>query len=182
MNDLQKYELENLDELDDKENSFVVCDLNSANWVFKKLAAIQAKENEVIELANTEKEKIEQWKEKELEKYSNSKGYLEHLITNYYKEQKLKDKKFTLKTPYGRISQRKGSKVLQVSNENNVIEELEKRGFKKYIKVTKKLNQADIKKEFNSTDNGTLIDTNGEILEGIYLVQKPTTYSVKVGE
>lgn len=48
------------------------------------------------------------------------------------------DNKFKLNTPYGKVTSRKGSKVLQLSNEQNVIDQLEQRGFDKYIKVTKK--------------------------------------------
>lgn len=72
--------------------------------------------------------------------------------------------------------------MIQISNEQNVIEQLEHRRLLNYIKVTKKLNQSDIKKDFNVTENGKLIDSNGELLEGIYLVQKPTSYTVKVGD
>ena len=72
--------------------------------------------------------------------------------------------------------------MIQISNEQNVIDQLEHRGFLNYIKVTKKLNQSDIKKDFNVTKNGKLIDSNGELLEGIYLFQKPTSYIVKVGD
>ncbi|EOD8611110.1 host-nuclease inhibitor Gam family protein, partial [Staphylococcus aureus] len=77
---------------------------------------------------------------------------------------------------------RKGSKVIQVSNEQEVIKQLEQRGFDNYVKVTKKISQSDIKKDFNVTENGTLIDANGEVLEGASIVEKPTSYTVKVGE
>ncbi|MBR9390303.1 hypothetical protein HBQ88_09710, partial [Staphylococcus aureus] len=77
---------------------------------------------------------------------------------------------------------RKRSKVIQVSNEQEVIKQLEQRGFDNYVKVTKKLSQSDIKKDFNVTENGTLIDANGEVLEGASIVEKPTSYTVKVGE
>ena len=80
------------------------------------------------------------------------------------------------------MTARKGSKVIQVSNEKNVIEQLKQRGFDNYVKVTEKLNQADIKKDFNVTDNGTLIDANGEVLDGAYIVEKPISYSIKVGD
>ncbi len=80
------------------------------------------------------------------------------------------------------MTARKGSKVIQVSNEQEVIKQLEQRGFDNYVKVTKKLSQSDIKKDFNVTENGTLIDANGEVLEGASIVEKPTSYTVKVGE
>ncbi|HDN0730881.1 TPA: hypothetical protein P1D08_002765, partial [Staphylococcus aureus] len=62
------------------------------------------------------------------------------------------------------------------------IKQLEQRGFDNYVKVTKKLSQSDIKKDFNVTENGTLIDANGEVLEGASIVEKPMSYTVKVGE
>ena len=66
--------------------------------------------------------------------------------------------------------------MIQVSNENRVIEQLEQRGLTDYVKVTKKLNQADIKKNFGITEGGTLIDENGEVLEGAHIVEKPMSY------
>ena len=178
MNKLQEQELTNVE----KDEGFKVTDLKSANWVFKKLDAINAKEDEINELANQEIERIREWKQKETENLQNRKGYLEQLVTDYYREEREKDDKFKLKTPYGQVSSRKGSKVIQVSNENRVIEQLEQRGLTDYVKVTKKLNQADIKKNFGITEGGTLIDENGEVLEGAHIVEKPMSYTVKVGD
>lgn len=178
MNELQSQELENIEQ----DERFTVSDLDSANWVFKKLDAINSKETEINNLADKEVERINQWREKEVEKLQGSKEYLQSLVIEYYRSEKEKDSKFKLNTPYGRVSSRKGSKVIQVSNEQDVINQLEQRGFNDYVKVTKKLNQADIKKDFNIAENGTLIDANGEVLEGASLIQKPTSYSVKVGD
>lgn len=65
MNELQERELETFEQ-DDR---FKVTDLDSANWVFKKLDAITTKENEINELANKEIERINEWKDKEVENY-----------------------------------------------------------------------------------------------------------------
>lgn len=51
MNELQERELETFEQ-DDR---FKVTDLDSANWVFKKLDAITTKENEINELAMSKK-------------------------------------------------------------------------------------------------------------------------------
>ena len=48
--------------------------------------------------------------------------------------------------------------------------------------MSKKLSQSDIKKDFNVAEDGTLIDANGEILDGASIVEKPTSYTVKVGD
>ncbi|HBC4234369.1 TPA: host-nuclease inhibitor Gam family protein [Staphylococcus aureus] len=178
MNELQAQELENIEQ----DERFEVTDLDSANWVFKKLDAITTKENEINELADKEIERIKSWQEKEVEKLQGSKDYLQSLVIEYFRIEKEKDSKFKLNTPYGKVTSRKGSKVIQVSNEQEVINQLEKRGFDNYVKVTKKLSQSDIKKDFNVTENGTLIDANGEVLEGASIVEKPTSYTVKVGE
>ncbi|AIB56233.1 TPA: host-nuclease inhibitor Gam family protein [Staphylococcus aureus] len=177
MNELQAQELENIEQ----DERFEVTDLDSANWVFKKLDAITTKENEINELADKEIERIKSWQEKEVEKLQGSKDYLQSLVIEYFRIEKEKDSKFKLNTPYGKVTSRKGSKVIQVSNEQEVINQLEQRGFDNYVKVTKKLSQSDIKKDFNVTENGTLIDANGEVLEGASIVEKPTSYTVKVG-
>ena len=178
MNELQSQELENIEQ----DERFTVTDLDSANWVFKKLDAINSKEQEINDLADKEIERIKSWKDKETEKLQSSKEYLESLVVEYFKVEKEKDNRFKLNTPYGKVNSRKGSKVIQVSSEQDVINQLEQRGFNDYVKVTKKLNQADIKKDFNIAENGTLIDANGEVLEGASLIEKPTSYSVKVGD
>lgn len=124
MNELQARELETFEQ-DDR---FQVTDLNSANWVFKKLDAITTKENEVKELANSEIERINLWRDKEIEKLQSNKEYLQSLVIEYFRIEKEKDKKFKLNTPYGKVTSRKGAKVIQVSNENKVIEQLRENG------------------------------------------------------
>ena len=179
MNELQQLEIETIER---QNETFKITNLDQANWAFKKLDAIQAKENEINQLATQEIERIKEWQNKQTEQLQHNKDYFEHILTEYFKEEREKDAKFKLNTPYGKVTSRKDSKVIQLSNEIMVIEQLEARGLTDYIKVTKKLNQQEIKKDFNATDSGTLIDVNGEVLEGAHLVEKPMTFSVKVGE
>lgn len=179
MNELQQLEIETIER---QNETFKITNLDQANWAFKKLDAIQAKENEINQLATQEIERIKEWQNKQTEQLQHNKDYFEHILTEYFKEEREKDAKFKLNTSYGKVTSRKGSKVIQLSNEIMVIEQLEARGLTDYIKVTKKLNQQEIKKDFNATDSGTLIDVNGEVLEGAHLVEKPMTFSVKVGE
>ncbi|MBA8760783.1 hypothetical protein GWK87_11130 [Staphylococcus schleiferi subsp. coagulans] len=180
-NPLQNRELENLE----KSESFQVTNLETANWAFKKLEALKAKENEIIQVAEKELDRIKQWQSQELKSIESDKEYFEYLVTDYYKREKEKDDKFKLSTPYGKVTSRAGSKVLEMQsgvNEQDVIEQLEQKGFTEFVKVSKKLNQADIKKGFYVDDDGTLIDMNGEVLEGVKMVRKPTSYTVKAGE
>ncbi|EJL9337676.1 host-nuclease inhibitor Gam family protein [Staphylococcus pseudintermedius] len=180
-NQLQKIELENLE----RSESFQVNSLETANWAFKKLEALKAKEDEINKVAEKELERIKQWQSQELKSIGNDKEYFEYLVTDYYKREKEKNDEFKLSTPYGKVTSRVGAKVLEMQggvNEQDVIDQLEQKGLVDFVKVTKKLNQADIKKNFNITDDGTLIDMNGEVLEGVKMVRKPTSYTVKAGE
>ena len=178
MNKLQEQEIETIEQ----DEKFKVTDLDSANWVFKKLDAINSKEQEINNLADKEIERINSWKDKETEKLQSRKQYLESLVVEDFKVDKEIDDRFKLNTPYGKVTSRKGSEVIQVSNEQDVINQLEQRGFNDYVKVTKKLSKSDIKKDFNVAEDGTLIDANGEILDGASIVEKPTSYTVKVGD
>lgn len=176
-NQLQNQELESIE----KSESFQVTNLDSANWAFKKLEALKAKENEINEVAEKELDRIKYWQSEELASIEKDKEYFEYLVTDYYKREKENDKHFKLSTPYGKVTSRKGAKVFEVKNEQGVIDQLEQRGFTDFVKTTKKLNQADMKKAFNVSDDGTVIDDNGEVLDGIRMIEKPTSYSVKVG-
>ncbi|WP_217971941.1 host-nuclease inhibitor Gam family protein [Staphylococcus xylosus] len=179
---MNKLQLEEIDTLEKNHNeTFKINNLETANWAFKKIDALQAKEKEISNLAEQEIERINTWQEKELAGIGDSKAYFQHLLTEYYREQREKNSKFKLSTPYGKVTSRKGAKVIQCSSELNTINLLKSRGLDNYIKTSEKLDQSAIKKDFNETDGGTLIDPNGEVIEGIYLVQKPTSYSVKLG-
>ncbi|EGQ0375723.1 host-nuclease inhibitor Gam family protein [Staphylococcus pseudintermedius] len=180
-NRLQEMELENIEQSE----SFQVNNLETANWAFKKLEALKAKEKEINEVAEKELDRIKKWQSQELKSIESDKEYFEHLVTDYYKREKEKDAEFKLSTPYGKVTSRAGSKVLEMQggvNEQDVIEQLEQKGFVDFVKVTKKLKLADIKKGFKAIDDGTLVDMNGEVLEGVKIVRKPTSYTVKAGE
>lgn len=135
MNQLQKFELQTLDI---KNQKFKISSLHEANWAFKKIDSLNAKQKEIKQLAINEIKRIEDWQYKELEQINNSREYFEYILKEYYREKKSEDSKFRLSTPYGKITARKGAKIIQFSNEQKVIKELEKRGFNAYIKITKK--------------------------------------------
>lgn len=90
MNQFQELELQELRELDnfDIRETFKIKDLKTANWAFKKLNAISNKENEINNLAGDEIARIETWQEKELNQIQQQKEYLEHLLKEYYIQQK----------------------------------------------------------------------------------------------
>lgn len=162
--------------------SFKIKDLDTANWALKKVAAINTKQKEISELAEKERERIESWENEEVSKYENSKEGLQSLLVEYYKTEKDKDPKFKLSTPYGKVTSRKGTKKWEIPNKERFITILKERGFNELVRVKEEVNLADMKKQFHVTDTGHVIDSNGEPIEGTYVIENPTSYSVKAGE
>ena len=106
---------------------FTIKDLDSANWAFRKLAAIERKRKEIQELADREIERIKNWQQQEEESLNNSKEFFEGLLTEYYVKQKETDPEFKISTPYGKVSSRKQqpkwhydeAKLIEWLKENN---------------------------------------------------------------
>ena len=134
-------------EMNEVKEEFKVIDLQSATWVLRKLRAVNEKMNEINTIAVEEISRINEWAEKEVKSLNDDKEYFEGLLSAYYIEERAKDKKFKLSTPYGKVTSRKTSKyiyedeqaVMDYCNLNEidairVKEELDKTAFKKICK------------------------------------------------
>lgn len=131
-------------DLKEVKEEFKVTDLQSATWVLRKLRALNKKADEINAVAVEEIRRINEWAEKEVRALNNDKAYFEGLLTAYYLEERAKDKKFKLSTPFGGLTTRKSKKYIYEdeqaiidycnTNEIDVIrvkEELDKASFKK---------------------------------------------------
>lgn len=91
---------------------FKVTDLQSATWALRKLRVVNEKINEINTVAVEEIARINEWAEKEVKSLNADKEYFEGLLSAYYIEERSKDKKFKLSTPYGKVTSRKTSKYI----------------------------------------------------------------------
>lgn len=144
MNMLLQNDLQEIKELREE---FKVTDLKSATWVLRKLRAVNEKMNEINNVAAEQIASINEWAEKEVKSLNDDKEYFEGLLSAYYIEERVKDKKFKLSTPYGKVTSSKRTKYIYEDeqaimdycnlNEIDVIrvkEELDKTSFKKLCK------------------------------------------------
>ena len=144
MNMLLQNDLQEIKELREE---FKVTDLQSATWALRKLRAVNEKMNEINTVAAEQIASINEWAEKEVKSLNDDKEYFEGLLSAYYIEERAKDKKFKLSTPFGKVTSRKTSKYIYEDeqaimdycnmNEIDVIrvkEELDKSSFKKLCK------------------------------------------------
>ena len=134
-------------DLEEVKEVFQINDLQGATWAFRKLRAIEAKVAEINETATEQMLDIKNWADNEIKAYEHEKEYFEGLLSAYYVEERAKDKKFKLSTPYGKVTSRKTTKyiyedeqvVIDYCNLNEidairVKEELDKTAFKKLCK------------------------------------------------
>lgn len=145
----------------EQHEGFRVVDAESANWTFRKLKAIAEKQKEVNEIADSEIERIEEWRAKEINQYENTRLFFEGLITSYYIEERAKDKHFKVSSPYGKVGSRKSTKwiyedeqaLVDYCNANEI----------NAVKVKETIDKETLKKLFK---DGVNIET-GEVLPGV---------------
>lgn len=158
--------------LDEVRVGFKIENLEGATWSFRKLRAIESKMDEIKGIAEEEVNRINTWKEKELEQYSKDKEYFNYLLEEYYREEKAKDKKFKLSTPYGKVSSRKTAKW---EYEEETLKDYIRSNDLPFISVKEEIDKAGLKKCFK---DGIDAET-GEIIPGIK-IEEVETISVKV--
>jgi len=193
MNALQLYELDNMEATFDENESalpsdideekvaqelrerFRIKDLGAANWAFRKIKAMQEKRAENNALAEQEKARIDTWLEGQNRDSDKRIAFFESLILDYFLEERAKDERFKLSTPYGKVSTRKGDKWEY--DEAALVESLKDAELHEFIKVVESPEKAAIKKAkdiFSVTEDGQLVTAQGEIIEGVTVVKSET--------
>lgn len=153
--------------------NFKIENLESANWAFRKLRAIEEKENEVKELAENEIVRIKDWEFKELDQYKRDKEYFNYLLEEYYKSEKAQNSKFKLTTPYGKVSSRKSIKWIY--EDEKALLDYFKNNNSEMIRIKEELDKTAIKSNYKE---GADIET-GELLPGVK-IENVETISIKV--
>jgi len=186
MNELEKKELKNFDEVEEVEEEterFQVTDLQSANWSFKKIKAFKKRVEEKERLADEEIERLKEWKRKETQVDNQSILFFEALLIEYYKRESEKDENFQLKTPYGKMSAR-NMPLKYIYNDEAVLNYLKVKK-PELVEVKENYNRNKFKKivkEIEVEGQIKLVDENGEVIDFVRVEEQPKKYSVKVEE
>lgn len=175
LNALQQAELEVIEELESQleENQeelrqrFRIESVDQLNWALRKLAAIKAKENEVKQLADAERQRIAEWEQRELAGLERSKQFFEALIQEYAAEQRKNDPKWkSTSTPYGKIRYRKQPSKWSY-NDEELLNYLKAAGRHEFIRVKEEVNKADLKKALVVKEGRAIDPETGEVVPGI---------------
>ena len=183
MNLLDLYEIEEIEQQEEQEKErFKITDLNGLNWAFRKLKAYKAKEQEITEVAEAERARIDAWEEQEKKKIQDSIEYFESLIYEYHMEQLQNDPRAkTLSTPYGKSRTRTYKPQAKKGNEKAILQHVLENKMDEYIKPT--LNWNEMRKNIQIVEvNGRWIavDENGQEIPGVVVEPEQTKFTVEV--
>ncbi|ALA12460.1 host-nuclease inhibitor Gam family protein [Paenibacillus larvae] len=179
INALQLHEIQEVEELtEESRQRFEVKDVQSLSWVLRKMAALQAKKLEVNELIDVEIERLQHFRNKELESLQNNEDFFRGLISEYAIRKRDEDPKFKEKTPYGAISFRKKQPKWHY-NDAALINHLKSNDLTEFVRVKEEPDKVAIKKQFK-LNNGLIYDPDGQAVEGITVEQQPDELVIKL--
>lgn len=182
MNSLQKIELLEVEEIQSQEKPYEITDLNSLNWVFRKLSALKTKEKEIKQLADIERERIAEWENGELSTITSNTEFFETMISHFHAKQlELDPKAKTISTPYGKSKTRASKEAPDKENEEVILQHVIENGMEDFIKSS--LKWADFKKSVSIAEiNGekVAVDETGQVVPGMTVKPASISYSVEV--
>lgn len=189
MNNLQELELlevENMQE--EQKNVFVIKDINGLNWVLRKIGAINAKLKEIKSLADSERQRIDEWEKKESADLKNDISFFEHKVFEYHMQVLQENpKEKSISTPYGKVKSTTRSAQPEKADESSIFDYVEQNELSFVdVQTVKKLNWAELKKTLTvvEKENGeqVVIDSNGQLVPGVSVKPSETTFKVEVVE
>ncbi|MEA4963984.1 host-nuclease inhibitor Gam family protein, partial [Lutispora sp.] len=165
------------EEAQDENQRFKVSDLDAANWALRKIAVYKKKQTEIKDLAETERYRIDSWEKGETESIDRSIAYFEGLLGQYLIEQRNKDPKFKISTPYGQVIMRKQQPKWEYEDKT-VIEYLKSVGLNGLIRIKEELNKVDLKKTVTVEEGRAILQ--GVELPGVNIYDQPDRVIVEV--
>lgn len=175
LNELVREEIE---EVEQENQDFIIENLEGCNWVFRKLRALELKKADFTALAQKELDRINTWLKSETESIDNQKAFFEGLLTAYATDQRIADSKFKISTPYGKVIFRKAQPKWNYDDEK-VIESLKIAGYAEFVRTKEEINKTDLKKATKVVNGIAVIAETGEPIEGILIEEQPETISIK---
>jgi len=185
MNAYENYEIDEVENIneesvsEEERKSFKITDLEKANWALRKISALNKGIAEIQGLAKYEHIRIDFWLDNTVESKKKSILFFEGLLKDYFKEERAKDKKFKISTPYGSVTSKKQQPVWEC--DGTAIQALEELGLSELIEIKKSIKKSEIKKALKAV-NGKAVTEDGEIVEGITIVEQEEKITIKTNK
>lgn len=185
MNKLQEVELaemEYMETTNSESTKFEITDIDSLNWVFRKLSALKSKGNGIKQLAEKERLRILSWEQGELSTMKNSVEFFESMISQYHMKQLEVDPKTkTISTPYGKTKSTTSKAAPEKQNEEQLLSFVEENKLP-FVETKKSLKWGELKKTLQIVEKDgqqIVIDENGQVVPGASVKPQSTTFKVE---
>lgn len=168
---------------------YQIDNLNSLDWAFRKIGSYQKDfaeqkalvDGNIAEL-KAQIQKETEWLEKERLKMERNASFFEHLITEYHKTILAENpKKKSISTPNGKVqSTTRKPSIVKPDDDRlpQIIEYAEQNDFTDFVEVKKSLKWVEFKKELKLTEDLKVVDSNGQVVEGIPLSDGGTSFKI----
>ena len=166
--------------MEEEKEKFEVNSLSSADWALRKIKELEADIKQNMDFAESEKIRLEQWLESENRKYQESIEYFNGLLSRYLQELRKDNPKAKISTPHGTVSTRKNPK--QWTYSDDVLAELEEKEMFEFIRIKKEVDKKELKKVLSATDDGIVVNSDGEVIKGVTVVDGGEVMTVKIAE
>lgn len=118
-------------------------------------------------LVESEKYRIESYRQREHEKLQRDEEYFRSLISEYAAEKRSHDPKFkTEKTPYGSITFKKQQPKWNYDDQT-LVTWLRENGHEELVRTKFEPVKTDLKKMFSVNSAGLVVSPDGEVVEGV---------------
>lgn len=163
-------------------SQYKIDNLDSLDWAFRKIANYRSEFAEQEAFAKEQIRKANEWLAKERAKAERNIGFFEHLVKDYHQViLEENPKKKSISTPNGKVQSTTRKPSIVKPDDDclpQVIEYAEQNDFTEFVEVKKSLKWAEFKKELKLTDDLKVVDSNGQIVEGIPLSEGGTSFKI----
>ena len=166
--------------MEEEKEKFEVNSLSSADWALRKIKELEADIKQNMDFPESEKIRLEQWLESENHKYQESIEYFNGLLGHYLQELRKDNPKAKISTPHGTVSTRKNPK--QWTYSDDVLAELEEKEMFEFIRIKKEVDKKELKKVLSATDDGIVVNSDGEVIKGVTVVDGGEVMTVKIAD
>lgn len=182
VNPLLAEEIQEVEEIQQYQQ-FQITDLDSLNWALRKVHAYDAQLKEIKSVANSERQRIDSWEQRESKGIKDSIQFFHNLIAEYHSKVLADDpKKKTLSTPYGKSKSTTSKEQPDKVDESLLLKFVEENELP-FVKVEKSVKWGDLKKTLQivEKDGGQIvIDENGQVVPGVTVKPETTTFKVEI--
>ncbi|HCD08207.1 MAG TPA: hypothetical protein DEQ50_08135 [Lactobacillus sp.] len=149
--------------------------------ISRQIKALKEDNASYEDTAVKEKTRIQTWLENKVGINEHKIERLSEQLLAYYRINKDSNSNFKFDSPYAKISDRKTPAKWIWDNEDKVVSSLENSDQSEFIKVEKKVDKKALKKSMHVVD-GKVINSDGEIIDGITVTPQGRSVTLKVTE